>query len=309
MPEKNPTVSVIIPTYNRAHLIKRAIQSVLNQTYQDFEVIIVDDGSTDNTEKVVKSFNDPRIRYIRHEKNKGAAAARNTGIKAAKGKFIAFQDSDDEWLPEKLEKQMKVFETASAKVGVVYTGFWRIENNKKIYIPFSWVKQKEGNIHKELLKGSFIGLPTVLIKKECFRKGEMFDEKLPRLQDWELVIRLSKYYNFKCVNEPLLVSYYTSDSISANNEAYIKALKLILSKHFNEFTKEKKLLSKHYFSIGVNLCLNNNFKEGRNYLIKAIKTHPSSIKYLLVTFLSFFGQGVYNKATEIYRKLKLGTEK
>jgi len=303
MPEKNPTVSVIIPTYNRARLIKRAIQSVLNQTYQDFEIIVVDDGSTDNTEEVVKSFNDPRIRYIRHEKNKGTAAARNTGIKAARGKFIAFQDSDDEWLPEKLEKQMKVFENAPAKVGVVYTGFWRIENNKKIYIPFSWVKQKEGNVHKELLKGNFIGLPTVLIKKECFRKGGMFDEKLPRFQDWELVIRLSKYYNFKCIDEPLVISYYTSDSISANNEALIKALKLILSKHFDDFAEDKKLLSKCYFSIGHNLCLNNNFKEGRNYLIKAIKTFPFNIKYLLAIFLSFFGQGVYNKATEIYRKL------
>ena len=191
MSEKNPTVSVIIPTYNRVHLIRRAIQSVLNQTYQDFEVIIVDDGSTDNTEEVVKSFNDPRIRYIRHEKNKGAATARNTGIKAARGKFIAFQDSDDEWLPEKLEKQMKVFENTPAKVGVVYTGFWKIENNKKIYIPFSWVKQKEGNIHKELLKGNFVTTQSIVARKECFKKAGMFDEKLPRFQDWELVIRLS----------------------------------------------------------------------------------------------------------------------
>jgi len=309
MVNEKPKVSVIIPTYNRAHLLPRAIQTVLNQTYQDFELIVVDDGSTDNTEEIVKSFNDPCIRYIRHEENKGAAAARNTGIKAAKGGFIAFQDSDDEWLPEKLEKQMKVFENAPAKVGVVYTGFWRIENNKKIYIPFSWVKQKEGNIHKELLKGNFVTTQSIVARKECFRKVGMFDEKLPRFQDWELVIRLSKYYNFKCIDEPLLISYYTSESISANNDALIKALKLILSKHFNDFAEDKKLLSKYYFSIGHNLCLNNNFKEGRNYLIKAIKTHPSSIKYLLATFLSFFGQDVYNKATEIYRKLKLGTEK
>jgi len=96
MNEKNPTVSVIIPTYNRAHTIGRAIKSVLNQTYQDFEIIVVDDGSTDNTEEVVKSFRDKRIRYIQHKKNKGAAAARNTGIKSAKGKYIAFQDSDDD---------------------------------------------------------------------------------------------------------------------------------------------------------------------------------------------------------------------
>jgi len=311
MPEKNPTVSVIIPTYNRAHLIGRAIQSVLNQTYQDFEIIIVDDGSTDNTEEVIKEYQeqDKRIRYIRHEKNKGGSAARNTGIKLTRGEYIAFQDSDDEWLPEKLEKQMKVFENPPPKVGVVYTGFWRIENNKKIYIPFSWVKQKEGNIHKELLKGNFVTTQSIVARKECFKKAGMFDEKLPRFQDWELVIRLSKYYDFKCIDEPLLISYYTLDSISANNEGYIKALKLILSKHFNDFAEDRKLLSKHYFSIGVNLCLNNNFKEGRNYLIKAMKTYPFNIKCLLVTFLSYFSQSVYNKATEIYRKLKSGIGK
>ena len=112
MPEKNPTVSIIIPTYNRAHLIGRAIQSVLNQTYQNFEIIVVDDGSTDNTEEMIKEFqkHDKRIKYIRHEKNRGGAAARNTGIKVARGEYIAFQDSDDEWLPEKLEKQMDVFQ-------------------------------------------------------------------------------------------------------------------------------------------------------------------------------------------------------
>ena len=287
MSEKNPTVSVIIPTYNRAHLIGRAIQSVLNQTYRDFEIIVVDDGSTDNTEEVIKSFSDERIRYIKHKENKGAAAARNTGIKTARGKFIAFQDSDDEWLPEKLEKQMKVFETAPPEVGIVYTGFWRFENNKKIYIPFSWVKQKEGNIHEELLKGNFIGTPAALVRKECFEKAGMFDEKLPGLEDWELFIRLSKYYNFKCVDEPLLVSYYTSNSISANNEAYIKTLKLILSKHFNDFAKNKKLLSGHYFSLGVNLYYSSgNFEEGKNYLIKAVKIHylscsPKGARYAL----------------------------
>lgn len=308
MSEEKPTVSVIIPTYNRAHLIGRAIQSVLNQSYQDFEIIVVDDGSTDDTEEVIKEFQeqDKRIRCIRHEKNKGAAAARNTGITAAKGEYIAFQDSDDEWFSKKLEKQMNVFATAPVEVGVVYTSFWRIEKDKKNYIPSSWVTQKEGKIHKELLKGNFVTTQSIVTRKECFEKSGMFDESLPRLQDWELVIRLSKYYDFKCVDEPLLISSYILDSISANNEALIIALKLILSKHFNDFAEDKNLLSKHYFRIGVNLCSRGDFEEGRNHLIKAIKTHPLNIKYLLVTFLSFFGQGVYNKAVEGYRRVRNG---
>ena len=102
-------VSVIITTYNRAHLVGKAIKSVLNQTFQDFELIVVDDGSTDNTEEVINSFNDTRIRYIRHKINKGGNAARNTGLRNSKGEYIAFLDSDDEWLPEKLERQLEVF--------------------------------------------------------------------------------------------------------------------------------------------------------------------------------------------------------
>ncbi len=101
MAEK-PMVSVIIPTYNRAHVLGRAIRSVLDQTYQDFELIVVDDGSSDHTGEVVATFADPRIHYLRHEKNRGAAAARNTAIKTAQGEYIASLDSHDEWLPEKL---------------------------------------------------------------------------------------------------------------------------------------------------------------------------------------------------------------
>ena len=108
---KNPTVSVIIPTYNRAHLVGRAIKSVLNQTYRDFEIIVVDDGSTDNTKDIIKEFQkkDKRIKYIPYEKNKGGSAARNTGIKAAKGEYIAFLDSDDEWAYE-IRKADKLFQ-------------------------------------------------------------------------------------------------------------------------------------------------------------------------------------------------------
>ena len=245
-----PTVSVIIPTYNRAHLIGRAIKSVLNQTYQDFEIIVVNDGSTDNTEEVVKSFSDKRIKYIWHEKNKGAAAARNTGIKIAKGEYIAFQDSDDEWFPNKLEKQMKIFKKESPNLGIVYTGFYRIKDSEKKYIPSHEIVKKEGSIYEELLKGSFITTQSILVRKECFKKVGIFDENLPRLQDWELVIRLSKYYEFKCIDEPLLISYYTTDSISANHKALIEALELILTKHYKNFNNYKEILSRHYFSLG-----------------------------------------------------------
>ena len=300
-----PKVSVIIPTYNRAHLIGRAIKSVINQTYQDFEIIVVDDGSTDNTEEIVKSFNDPRIRYIRHEKNKGEAAARNTGIEAAKGKYIAFQDSDDEWLPEKLYKHMMIFKKAKKKIGVVYSGFWKIRNGKKLYIPSPYVFQKEGNIHKELLKGNFIGMPASVVRKECFTKIGNFDIKIPYLEDWELWIRISKYYEFKYIPEPLVISYYTSGGVNEKSIIVgVNVLNFIINKYHEDFNKHKKILSKHYFSIGLNLCLNNDLRKGRNYIVKAVRMDPFNIKFLTALLISFFGQSVYGMAVKIYRKIK-----
>ena len=163
----NPRVSVILPTYNRAQLIAQAIQSVLDQTYQDFELIIVDDGSKDETEEVVNSFDDERIRYARHEENKGANAARNTGIAMARGEYIAFQDSDDKWLPEKLERQMRIFLITSTDIGVVYTGCWRVEGTQKTYFPSPNIKQKEGNLHNQLLKGN-LATPDRSYEKRMF---------------------------------------------------------------------------------------------------------------------------------------------
>lgn len=304
MQRGNPVVSIIIPTYNRAHLLGRAIQSVLDQTHQDFELIIVDDGSTDNTEEIVRSFSDERIRYIKHDKNRGGAAARNTGIKAARGEYIAFQDSDDEWLPEKLEKQIRVFETVPPEVGVVYTGFHRLENNKKTYIPSSKITQKEGYIFSSLLKGNFVTTQAVLVKRECFERAGMFDENLPRLQDWELFIRISKYYHFKCIDEPLVISYYQPRSISADQNALIRALELILERHFEDLKKDRRVLASHCLILGHLLCSNGQLKQGRSYLIKAVKAYPLNIKALCAALASLLGQSVYNMTAASYRKIR-----
>lgn len=331
---------MIIPTYRRANLIGRAIQSIISQTYKDFEIIVVDDGSNDNTEETIRSIKDERIIYIRHDKNQGAPAARNTGIKAALGNYIAFQDSDDYWHPQKLEKQIKVFENSPSEVGVVYTGFFRIVNGIKEYIPYSWVTKKEGDIHKELLKGNFIALSSIVVRKECFKKVGLFDERLPRLQDWEFVIRISKYYSFKFIEEPLLTALFTPDSLSASEGARIIALKLILSKHLNGFTEDKESLIKYYHGMGLYLCLNNeaaegesyfakafkinpnrrclsenyfkvgrrlwangDSKNGKSYIIKAMRTYPLNVKIIPVTLFLILGSGVYKKLAELYRKI------
>lgn len=298
----NPEVSVIIPTYNRAHLIKRAIQSVLNQTYQNFEIIVVDDGSTDNTEEEVKNLNNQKIRYIRYNENKGAASAKNTGIKVARGDYIAFQDSDDEWLPNKLQRQVEVFKNSPLEVGVVYTGSWRIRNNERIYRPLFTGKKREGNIHNELFEGRItaVAAPITVVRKECFNRLGLFEERLPSFSDWELWFRISKYYEFKYIDEPLVTQYYTPGSISEDPNAYIEARKLILEKYLEEFKRNKKSLSKYFLATGLRLCSIKKTAQGIKYFLKSFKIYPLNIKPLLIILISLFGLGFYTKTIGLY---------
>jgi glycosyltransferase involved in cell wall biosynthesis len=289
-----PTVSIIIPTYNREHLLGRAIQSVLDQTYQNFELIIVDDGSTDDTERLVKSFNSEKIRYIRHGENKGPSAARNTGIQSAKGDYIAFQDSDDEWMPRKLEKQMRTFETAQPEVGIVYTDFIFITTNKRKFMPAAGVSPKDGDIFSNLLKGNFVSLQATVVKRECFERAGIFDERFPPLADWELLLRMSRHYQFKCINEPLVIMYRQPDSISENKRAYIRAHKLILEAYFQDIKQVKTVLAWHYFKLGHLLCSYGELSQGRSYFIRSLKAHLLNIKALGGFLASLLGKNVYH---------------
>lgn len=226
-----PRVSVIIPTYNRAQVIGRAIRSVFAQTFYDLEIIVVDDCSTDDIAKVVSSYFDGRIRYIRHEHNKGGSAARNTGIRAAAGEFVAFLDSDDEWLPTKLAKQMAVFE--KSQCGLVYCGF--------IYIDESSGKRKEWLVRlaqdcrQELLVSNFVGTTSVaVVRKSLLKQTGGFDEQMRSCQDWDLYLSLRNICEFGCVEE-LLVNYYIDrkrkGQISTNPAAVVTGHRQIDEKY------------------------------------------------------------------------------
>jgi glycosyltransferase involved in cell wall biosynthesis len=293
-------VSVIIPTYNRAHLVGRAIRSVLDQTYQDFELIVVDDGSMDNTEEIVKGFKDPRIRYIHHEQNRGGAAARNTGIKAAQGGYIAFQDSDDEWLPRKLEIQMRVFSDAPNEVGVVYSDMWRILDGRKMYWHSPSIIPEDGIVYKEALDRVFgIGIGTALIKRECFNKIGVFDENLSRFIDFELFVRFTMHYHFEHINVPLVKYYDTGNSISTNEEALIQAFEYIYIKYYKSM--DKKSIASFQFRVGNMLCQGGKLNKGKYYLFSAIRSYPLNIKYLVAAFSSLFGDGAYANVVKLKR--------
>ena len=302
---KNPTVSVIIPTYNRAHLIGIAIKSVLNQTYQDFEIIVVDDGSTDNTGEIIRSFKDKRVKYIKkYKENKGSSVARNIGIKVARGKYIAFLDSDDEWLPEKLDKQIKVLQSESPEVGVVYSNLCYIDENGKS-MNKSLSRKKEGYIYEDLLGRNYVGTPsTLLIKKVCFNQVGLFDDLLNAQEDWDMWIRIAKYYRFALIKIPLVKYRLHSNQISRNLELKIITANRILVKYKDELEKRRGVHSKHYFYIGLRFCRIGKTKEGRRYLIKAISLYPFCIMYYICMFGSLFGSKCFIFFVNIIKFLK-----
>jgi len=302
----DPTVSVIIPTYNRAHLVGRAIRSVLNQTYQDFEIIVVDDGSTDNTEEVVKSFNDPRIRYIRHEENRGGSAARNTGIRAARGEYIAFLDDDDYWLPTKLDKQVQVAKKSSPSVGMIYTGlaFIEVKINKvvKIFRP-----QYRGKLTLEEMFAWTAPTPTMLVRKECLNAVGGFDEKLPRYQDPDLGVRLAQEFEFDYVEDILV---FANPSNIPQPQILLMAGEHFLGKHHALIQKlpPRKCAAVFsyykYFMPGLAYCFHGQTSIGRTYLWNAINHCPRNKRAWLIFVITLFGPEGFKLAINVWKHIR-----
>lgn len=204
-------ISVVIPAYNREKTIKRAIDSVLMQTYTDIEVIVVDDCSSDNTEHVVKNYHDNRVHYIRHATNQGACVARNTGIENAHGAYIAFQDSDDSWRPEKLEKQLESLNVNHADIC-----FCRMERHNYPGKKERLYPNLESGIvdYETLLLRSLASTQTIIAKREvCMR--HRFDPAIKRMQDYDWMIRAAQEYSVCYVSDVLVDLYLQDDSITS----------------------------------------------------------------------------------------------
>lgn len=196
-------ISVIIPTYNRKASISRAVESVLDQTYPVAEVIVVDDGSKDHTEGAVRRIKDDRVKYFKTPENHGAGAARNYGVKQAGCEWIAFHDSDDEWLPEKTEKQMAYVER-HPEVGLVYTAFRAYSGNQEVIFPQQFntgSKVYEGNLLRSLLIHNTVSTQTILMRKSIFEEMGGFDEKMASLEDWEFILRVALRYRIGFIPE------------------------------------------------------------------------------------------------------------
>lgn len=277
-------VSVIIPTYNRAKLIKRAIQSVLNQTYKEVEIIVIDDGSTDNTEQIINNFSCRNLKYIKLEKNCGACKARNVGIANASGEFISFLDSDDEWDPYKLEYQLNFLKQKNASV--VVCNYYYIKNNNKILR----ISSKHNDIitYNELLYENCITTGAILATKSVFEENN-FDLKMPRYQDWDIVLRISQKNVIYFLNIPLLFQYFQDNSITNVTSKLKKyyALERIFLKNEKQFYKNKQALAHIYWSMGMYSLYLENTKI--DYLKKGLILDKNIFKRLLIYIFIRFG--------------------
>lgn len=232
-------VSIVLPTYNRSDAIRKSIESIQRQTYKLWELLVIDDGSSDDTEKIVTSaaVADARIRYYRQPCNRGVAAARNEGIRNSRYEYIAFQDSDDIWKADKLEKQMRIF-AQKPEVGMVYCPYEGTRSDgSKVIIPDVTKEPNglEGQMYVRLLLGNVIGGPTAVIRRKCLEEcriqEQYFDENLTCLEDWELFLRITRNFEIGFVSEPLLVADIHEGGVSSRVGGYFHARCIMVARH------------------------------------------------------------------------------
>jgi len=278
----NPLISVVIPTFNRENTILYCLNSVLAQTYENIEVIVVDDCSTDDTVAVVKRYHDPRIRCIVLEKNSGAQAARNRGIKEAKGDWIAFQDSDDEWLPDKLERQIKALSRVEFDpYTVVHSNTIKYEykNDTKRLWKLPVVEGKSKKIYPVLLASPGPTFPSLLASKSALERINYLDENVSSYQEWDTFIRLAKYCRFIHIREPLFVYHlHNEDTISKDTRRDFLGYKYIIEKHEEDIKTYCGLtIWNQHLSLLLRRCLKSGLMEEFENLIRK---HLITDKYI-----------------------------
>jgi len=254
-----PFFSVIIPTFNRAVLLKRAVGSVLEQTFADFELIVVDDHSTDDTKSQVGSFDDPRIHYTLNERTKGSAGAKNTGIARAKAEWIAFLDDDDYWMPEKLEKQHRKIVRMEDRIGLVYTLSSDLKDGvliKRRGTPL------EGWMFHELLFNDSIGTASgVAVLKSAVKRVGGFDERFLSKVDTDLYVRIARQYRIAVIREVLAVRDLSAHNrISINAARKLNANLLYYEKYRPYLIRSMALKSRALCNIFANALVEGRWK-------------------------------------------------
>lgn len=286
-------ISIVIPTHKRVNLLKKTINSALNQTYKDTEIIVVSDGYDKETDVYMKTIENSQIKYYVYETNKGANYARNYGVKHSEGEYIAFLDDDDQWEKDKLEKQYTEV-TKNNEFGLVYTG------NKQIYVDtndsYTYEPTISGDLSKEIFSKNYIGsTSSVLIKKEIFNEVNGFDEKLGALQDYDLWIRVCQITKIGVISKPLLIYYNdrNRDQISNQIDKYEDAA-LQIKEKYNEFFLENNELEEKFSLFISKVIIKKYLRNNNNDIAKKISSNLfiktkdfSVLPYYFASVLSF----------------------
>lgn len=278
---RNPETTVVITCFNYGHFLEGCLGSVLEQTYKDFEIIVIDDGSTDNTPQVMDRFSAlPNLRYVRQE-NAGQARAKNRGIESARGGFIAFLDADDRWCPEKLEKQMACFKRN--EVGVVYCRAKYLDGDN-VEFPYEmtgpYLQPRRGKVTEWLVFDNFVQFSSSIVRKACFEKFGKFDETLKMGIDWDLWLRISTGYEFDYMDERLF--FYRighSGQMSRNVEVRMQCSDRIMESFFEKFpgVVSPQAIKKAYY---LTFCNRGSYfgaidnKKSYGFFLQAIRKMP-----------------------------------
>jgi glycosyltransferase involved in cell wall biosynthesis len=294
-----PAVSVVIPAYNRAATIRAAVESVLRQSFADLELIVVDDGSADGTMAALDGIADPRLRRLAHPHNRGVSAARNTGIRAARAPWVAFQDSDDVWLPDKLERQMARLAAADPATVACYCGMAIIEPNATYgrtrlrYHPGSVDTVVEGDISASILAHSLVSTQTLVARRDALEAIGGFDEALPALVDWDCAIRLARCGPFAFIDAPLVHQMFSDNSITRSRAKRAEARRRLCEKHAALYAGRPALLARHWVRVAGDFRALGDRKAARAALARARALRPldPAIRLRMLRLLLPGGQG------------------
>lgn len=306
MVEKKPLVSVIIPCFNGEIFIGEAIESVITQTYHNWELIIIDDSSTDNSKGIIQKYaaKEKRIKFVQNERNRGIPSTRNIGIKFSQGEYIAFLDQDDLWFDEKLSLFVKEFIRNDETVGIIFSDVeYEYSENRKTFngktFNYGTINElSKKDFLKKLFLGNFIKSPSqVVLRKECFEKIGYFDEQLSGGDDYDFWLRAAGEYKFLYL-DTLLTKYRFHKNNSAKKLKYLMiedALYIIIPKILKKYpflaALKNKKFSNLYYDYGVYLCEEIKFKDARKIFTKSLKENIFNWKSwirLLFSYINYY---------------------
>lgn len=307
-----PLVSVVLTTYDRREFLPRAIETVTAQTYDGIELVIVDDYSPESPQDIVENASTEGlcdVVFVRHEENRGASAARNTGIERASGELIALLDDDDRWEPDKIERQVAEFRRSGNEVGVICTGIRSVDADG------TTIRTKtvgfEGDITKRLLCGAIVPLPSVLVHADLLDNTGLFDERLKSYEDLEWMIRLSRRCEFQSVGDPLVVTVreghtQKSDDVKTKvDDGYpllMEKCRPIAAEYGRLF--ERKMVAHWSFQSGYALLVHEESAQARELIYEAILTWPFVPEFYLYGLLAALGDRWYARAQSIKRRIE-----